>query len=110
VFLQLKLLKSTAFIIKSLSLICFNRFIEINEIKLAIEFLLLSFSDDAKFDAKKESYLEKVFHYILVKGIDDDFNEILNLPDFIFNVYPNLEFLKKMVIFYSSLKVRIVYS
>jgi hypothetical protein len=105
VLLQLKLLKSTAFIIKSLSLICFNGFIEVKEIKLAIEFLLLSFSEDTKFDAKKENYLEKIFYHILINGINDNFYEILDLPDFIFTIYPNLEFLKKLVNFYLSLKV-----
>lgn len=109
-FLQLKLLKSTTFIIKSLSLICFNSFIEINEIKPAIEFLLLSFCEDSKFDAKKESHLERVFHYILTNGINDNFYEILDLPDFIFTVFPNLEFLKKLVNFYLSLKVKFIFN
>lgn len=105
VFNQLKRLKSTTFIIKSLSLICYENFIEMNEIKLAIEFLVLSFYKDCKYETLKEKNLESIFHLILVDGFNDQFYKVFELPDSIFLIYPNLEFLRKLVTFYSNLKV-----
>lgn len=105
VFLQLKLMKSTSFIIQSISKICFDNFLELNEIKLAIEFLVLSFCDDGNYDENKNINIEKVFHYILINGIKDSLFEILNLPDKIFYIFPNLEYLQKLVLFFSFLKV-----
>jgi len=110
IFLQLKQLKSTSFIIKSLSLICFNNFIEMDEIKLSIEFILLSFCEDTKYESKKEDYLEKLFQYILINGLNDNFCEILELPDFIFPIYQKLDYLKKLVNFYLRIKVSINFS
>jgi len=105
VFRQLKLLKSTTFIIKSLSVMCYDNFIEMNEIKLAIEFLLLSFCDDCKYESYKEKNLERIFHLILTDGFNDKFFKVFELPDSIFLIYPNLEFLRKLVTLYSNLKV-----
>ncbi len=110
IFLQLKQLKSITFIIKSLSLICYNSFIDMHEVKLSIEFLLLSFFEDNKYDSKKENYLDKLLQYILTNGLNDGFCKILELPDFIFLIYPNLDYLKKLVNFYLKIKVLLYFN
>lgn len=100
-------MKSTSFILKSLSKICFERLLEMNEIKIGIEFLLMSFCSDIKFEEKKNNQLEKLFQIILVDGLKESFYEIFELPTFIFEIYPNLMFLHKLILFNTSLKVMI---
>ena len=88
--------------------ICFDSLLDMKHIYFAIDLLTMNFDSKDLGEHKRENAeykMTKIFHWILLNGIQDCLYEIFKLHDNAFSVYEQLEFLKKFLSFHKIFKV-----